>query len=332
LKSSGLLNSARLVHEMLLKNKIDSHLVEVIDNNCIDREVTRVRPTHVVIEALWVVPEKFQVLQKLHPSVTWIIRCHSEIPFLAGEGISFDWIFKYLEYDNVVMSFNTQRTAQSFKTLYALRNPLLKKKQIDAKIVFLPNYYPLSGTPEPYRLTGKDTIDVGCFGAIRPFKNHVIQAVAAIEYATRKGLDLRFHVNSTRIEGNADNYKKNLIALFKGIDSPQFQLIEHPWMDYEEFSKVVRTMDIGLQLSFTETFNIVSADFVNAGIPVVVSPEISWVASQFQASPTSVEDIIVKMDSAFWYKRWVSRWYDPSRRNLADYSKTSEKIWRWYFQ
>ena len=72
--SSGLFNSANFVSDMLNKNGIESHLVEVIDNNCIDREVTQYKPTHVIIEALWVVPSKFEVLTKLHPNVEWIIR------------------------------------------------------------------------------------------------------------------------------------------------------------------------------------------------------------------------------------------------------------------
>ena len=58
--SSGLLNSARFVSDMLNKNGIESNLVEVQDNNCIDREVSKYRPTHVIIEALWVVPSKFE--------------------------------------------------------------------------------------------------------------------------------------------------------------------------------------------------------------------------------------------------------------------------------
>ena len=99
--SSGLLNSARFVSDMLNKNGIESNLVEVQDNNCIDREVSKYRPTHVVIEALWVVPSKFEVLTKLHPNVQWIIRLHSDISFLANEGIAIEWIYEYLKYELV---------------------------------------------------------------------------------------------------------------------------------------------------------------------------------------------------------------------------------------
>ena len=61
--SSGLLNSAKFVCDMLFDELgYESKLVQVADNNDIDREVTQYKPTHVIIEAYWVVPEKFEIL------------------------------------------------------------------------------------------------------------------------------------------------------------------------------------------------------------------------------------------------------------------------------
>lgn len=327
LKSSGLLNSARLVHEMLLRNKIESKLVEVVDNNSIDREVTEFRPTHVIIEAFWVVPEKFDVLRKLHPDVLWIIRSHSEIPFLAGEGISMEWFFGYMKQENVVVAFNTPHTTEEFRQLYRYSDENVSGLIAREKVWYLPNYYPVTGTPVRKTLKGKDTINVGCFGAIRPFKNHVLQAVAAIEFAKIHDYNLRFHINATRVEGGADSHKKNLFALFKGLDSEQFELVEHPWMNHADFTELVRTMDIGLQMSLSESFNIVTADFVNAGIPVVTSDEIEWVNPMFYAKATDSNDIIDKMERALLYNRWVVPVWDTNRNRLANRARTSEYIW-----
>jgi len=71
--STGLYNSASFVNDMLKAYKIESNLAVVIDNNDIDREVSKYKPTHVVIEALWVTPSKFAVLEKLHPNVKVIM-------------------------------------------------------------------------------------------------------------------------------------------------------------------------------------------------------------------------------------------------------------------
>jgi hypothetical protein len=175
--SSGLLNSAKFVSDMLNKNGIESHLVEVNDNNCIDREVTKFKPTHVIIEALWVVPQKFEVLTKLHPNVQWIIRLHSDISFLANEGIAIEWIYEYLKYDNVKISANDWETNFNFELL------------TDKQFVYLPNYYPVGffNTNKPKPIT-KKVLNVGCFGAIRPLKNHLIQSVASFDFLSKSFL------------------------------------------------------------------------------------------------------------------------------------------------
>ena len=71
---TGLFNSSAYLNEILNKMNIESVVDIAIDNNCIDRMVTKHKPTHVVIEALWVVPTKFIILCHLHPMVKWIIR------------------------------------------------------------------------------------------------------------------------------------------------------------------------------------------------------------------------------------------------------------------
>ena len=113
--STGLYNSAKFMNDMLNDAGIQSDLGVAIDNNCIDRLVTLYKPTHVIIEALWVVPPKFSVLQKLHPNVKWIIRLHSEMPFMAGEGMAMDWLGDYATFKNVVIACNAPRMLREMK-------------------------------------------------------------------------------------------------------------------------------------------------------------------------------------------------------------------------
>jgi hypothetical protein len=284
--SSGLFQSATLVSNALIYKGIASEVVFAIDNNCIDKLVTLHKPTHVVIEALWVVPSKFSILTKLHPNVKWTVRLHSEIPFLATEGIAMDWIKGYAEFQNVQVSSNSTTALQDI-------NIVLFKAYREPNTVLLPNVYtPVKGSGRGF--APGTTVNIACFGALRPLKNQLIQAVAAQEFAEQRNLRLNFHINSTRIEGG-DNVLKNLIALFKG--SPH-QLIQHPWTNHETFLKTLTTMDIGMQVSFSETFNIVAADMVATGLPIVVSPEVFWTSSLIQASPTSTTDIVAKLNRA----------------------------------
>src|SRR5579859_1805562 len=97
---SGLFNSARFMVEMLNSQPqyYQAEIVSVVDNNGIDKVVTEFKPDIVIVEAFWVVPEKFAVLHQLHPNVKWVIRNHSKSAFLANEGIGFDWAIRYTDY------------------------------------------------------------------------------------------------------------------------------------------------------------------------------------------------------------------------------------------
>lgn len=224
--STGLFNSANFVYEMLVNAGVDCKIVVVVDNNCIDREVAAYKPTHVIIEALWVVPEKFVVLQKLHPHVKWIVRLHSDLPFLANEGIAMKWINGYLQHKNVHVAPNAPRALEEIRFL--AKN--WGVKDVERKVIYLPNYYPVTDQVYNFCKAKKDIVNVGCFGAIRPMKNQLIQAVAAVKFADRIKKKLHFHVNVGRIEQKGDPVLNNLIALFDGLASKGHKLVMHPWL------------------------------------------------------------------------------------------------------
>ena len=261
--STGLFNSASFMNDMLNDAGVESHLEVVIDNNCIDREVAKHKPTHVIIEALWVVPTKFYILQKLHPNVKWIIRLHSELPFLAQEGMAMDWLGDYLSYKNVVIGVNAPRMMQEL-TDYAT---IKFGKSIKEKIVYLPNFYPQEYKTKTLDKT-KEYIDIGCFGAVRPLKNHMLQAVAAVKFADSIDKKVRFHINAGRIEMKGEPVLHNLRGFFAQIFDRGHELISHTWTPREGFLELCSQMDIGMQVSFSETFNIVGADLVSQGIQI----------------------------------------------------------------
>ena len=323
LKHSGLFNSATFVKDMLCENGYVANLVQVVDNNQIDAQVKKHNPDIVIIEALWVVPEKFDVLRKLHPKVKWIVRLHSELPFLANEGIALEWINKYLHMKNVYISANSDFAQRDLENYFgASMHPDLYRK-----IIFLPNYYPVKKANVPPRKIWNigDTINVGCFGAIRPMKNHLVQAAAAVEFAEQRGLKCKFHINSGRVESKGDTVLKNLRAFFQGLGG-RHVLVEHGWLDRTEFLKLVRQMDIGLQVSLSETFNIVSADFVNEDIPIVTSTEVDWMPIFFTSKATDAHNIANTMARTLFYNRYFHL-LDWPRKSLKKYVERTERIW-----
>jgi hypothetical protein len=288
--SIGLVNSATFVSNFLVHLGHESKVVTVIDANGIDKEVHDYAATDVIIEALWVTPEKMQELLEIsrYKNVNWLIRLHSKVPFLATEGIAFKWLAGYnaiaQTYENLIVSANSREITYD---LYELLN---------IKRTYLPNIY----YPQEYDIKVRghegDHINVGCFGAIRPLKNQLIQAIAALEFGDRRGVKIQFHLNADRKEQRGENVYKNIAALFEAVKPLGHTLVSHNWMTHENFIKTVVTMDIGLQASLSETFNIVAADFLWNGVPVIGSFDIDWMPEILQVNPNSSLAIASRMD------------------------------------
>jgi hypothetical protein len=321
--ATGMFNSATFVSDMINGVGVESKVIVVVDNNCIDRAVTEYKPTHVFIEGYWVVPDKFKVLKKLHPRVKWIVRCHSEMPFLAQEGIAIDWTVQYW-HRGVMVAGNSPRINNELRIM-ARESLGWDDDKVCEMVPMLPNYYPVADTSSWCPDVDDNTINIACFGAIRPMKNHLVQAMAAIEFAHLQKKRLNFHINRGRIELYGENSVKNLKALFE--HTKHHNIVEHQWCSHHDFLNVIRTMDLCMQVSFTETFNIVTADAVSVGCPVVVSKEINWLYPIY-ADPTSMVDIVDKMQT-IWNDRLM--YASQNRQYLRMFSLNSRSVWIQFF-
>lgn len=315
--SYGLINSCKLIKECLetlYPGKIECNVVTVVDNNKIDREVYLYKPTHVFIEALWVVPKKFYELIPRYPGVEWSVRIHSKTPFLSNEGVAFDWINDYLkickQYPNFHIAANDLEFTEDMEGTY------------NQDFLYLPNLYWGDWKFRlPKKTNDKGHIDVGCFGAIRPMKNQLQQAIAAVMLANELKKKLKFHMNG-RAEQKGEQVLRNIQAL---MDGSGHELVLHGWHPHKDFLKLVKTMDVGLQVSFSESFNIVAADFIIQDVPIVVSEDIRWASHLYMAETTSAENIKEHMASAL---RWrsVNLQY-LNKLGLKNYNKGAIEAW-----
>jgi hypothetical protein len=312
--SSGLYNSAKFAADMLAAAGYTVKLVEVTDNNSIDREVSLFRPNIVIIEALWVVPQKFAILARLHPAVIWIVRVHSEAAFLAQEGIAIAWLSQYPLYPNVYVAVNSREAGHEVLTFWAA-------KHLDtSRLLYLPTFYPAPRRLRRQRRFSGTTINVACMGAIRPLKNHLLQAIAAMRFVDERGWKLRFHVNVTRNEAGGNAPYRSIVELFAGTDH---ELVQHDWMTHQDFLRFLEGIDLGLQVSFSETFDIVMADTVATGIPAVGSHAIRWLPRHAQASTISVLDIAGRMGQALGHPHRAKENLQALQRD----SKESRQAW-----
>jgi hypothetical protein len=314
------------MNDMLIDSGFESKMVVVPDNNHIDREVNQYKPTHVIIEALWVVPTKFNILCQLHPNIKLIIRFHSDMPFIACEGIAMSWISKYALFKNLYIACNAPRFFREVKVF--LRAKQISEDEINKKVIYLPNYYSIDTYINKLK-EEKDEINICCFGAIRPLKNQLIQALAAIDFATKINKKLLYHINGTRVETNGLAVYNNIKGLFDDLPKDKFELVEHDWYDKDDFLSVCSKMDIGLQVSFSETFNIVACDLVSQGVPIVCSYDIPWSTNtKYNANPTDSIDITNKLLATY---ENIEDNLKLNTESLKEYIEKTQKVWCDYF-
>jgi hypothetical protein len=309
--------------EMLTRNGIETKLVDVVDGNCLDREITLFRPTHVIVEAYWTTPAKFTELSKLHKNVKWIVRNHSKPAFLAQEGITFEWSLQYVR-QGITIACNSEEATHALKHLcksFGL-NPHF--------IEYLPNFYKNTYNEAIPENEKPNQLNIGCFGAIRPLKNQVNQALAAIRAADELDKHLHFHINGERVESGGAPVFKSLKAIFEA--HPKHKLVVHPWLEHDDFLKLVGSMDVALQVSYSETFNIVSADAVSQNVPVVVSDEIAWLKGFLSKNPNpnsvaEISDAIIKVLNVWDWCGGSRLKFRRQRESLNKFNAISERIW-----
>ena len=317
--SYGLLNSASFIVDYLNSIGITSELTSVIDANEVDKKITEYDPLFVFIEALWITPEKLKEIMSLkrHKKRVFIIRIHSRVTFIANEGIAFSWLTGYRElgFKNLLVAPNNLEFAEDLHEIYNMQS------------IYLPNIYspPLPDDNDKTLPKEPKVMKIGCFGSLRPMKNHLAQAIGAVKFAEDINRGLEFHVNATRMEQQGDQVLKNLRAFFNGLEQ-KYILVEHDWLDYQSFIKLVQRMDIGMQVSLSETFNIIAADFVNNNIPMITSDQISWMPSRFKVDdPNSTAEICEALKYAWSYRGYILR--RSSKRALIAYNQVAKNIW-----
>ena len=316
----GLNTSSNLTVEALRHYGFKAESVGFNDDNELDAVLFKERPSHLIVKAFWVRKEKLELLAKKYPSCKFIIVCHSKASFLANENNGFSKLNDVIDLSkklkNVSLATNNYDMSSACSKVY------------NKDVLFLPNLTIFDERKgKPYNFCDK-TLRVGIFCAVRPMKNMLNQIMAAIKYCEENKIGLELHVLSERMEMGGEKTIKNIRDLFSALDSKNYKLVEHKWYKHKDFLRLIRLMDIGLQSSFTESFNIVAIDFLRCSIPIVTSPAISWSPKQWQANPDDIEDIKNKI------KMWITAsncrknvLFKKGENNLKKYNKQASKVY-----
>jgi hypothetical protein len=247
-----------------VRHNID--LVHAIDSY---NETHKEHLTDVVISAPWLSKFDMEALLKNFKDIRFVVLSHSNVGFLQADVQGVELIRQYIglqrKYPNLRVGGNSE------KFVHWLR------EAFDPKAVLLPNLYPF--TPRPSKRWIGPILKIGAFGAPRPYKNFMTAAAATVVMQRTLGCSVEFHMNQG---GEAEGYEtdKAIEQLFRGTS---IKLIKHSWSYWNEFIKIVGSMDVLMQPSFTESFNMIAADGISRGVSSVVSSAINWAPEDWKA-------------------------------------------------
>jgi hypothetical protein len=214
------------------------------------------------------------------PSTHFAVNCHSNVGFLQADTNGVRLLREGLDIEAGAWNFHIAGNSSKFCRWVT--------DTYQAPCTYLPNLYFLEGVPLSPRTYSGGTLRIGAFGATRPLKNFMSAAAAAIEISNRLRTDIELWVSAGRQEGGG-GILDAVRAMTAGLVN--VKLVESGWQSWPAFRRTVRHMHLLLQPSYTESFNMVTADGVAEGVPSVVSDAIDWAPPHWKAHADDVFDI-----------------------------------------
>jgi hypothetical protein len=274
--------------------------------------------THLVIQAPWLGVRELAPLVDRYPTVHFVVICHSQVSFLQADPGAVANLTDYLTYQESVLNFsaavNNQRLQRFVTQVY------------QARCLLLPNLYDVTPDNKPpvWRIPQtKDVLRIGSFGATRVLKNHLTAGSAALMVARLLGTHLEFWVSGSRTDGGPQVIP-TLQSMFRPLKTAK--VVVSPWEPWPSFRKTIAGMDLCLQVSFTESFNITTADGCDSYIPSVVSEAIEWTPPAWQVNPDDPEAIartglylLCDRDSGPQGKQALTEYADQAARRWLAY-------------
>ena len=238
--------------------------------------------THVVVSAPWIPTPDIQAMVAAHANVSFAVNCHSNVGFLQADSSGVRLVREAMEVERGAWNFHLAGNCGKFCRWVTAT--------YQAPCAYLPNLYYLDHTTVVNRpLYRGGVLRIGAFGATRPLKNFLSACGAAIDIAANLKTGLEIWMSTGRTEGGGDTVLRAARAMIAGL--PDVKLVESGWQSWPQFRSTVRHMHLLLQPSYTESFNMVTADGVAEGVPSVVSDAIDWAPDHWKAKADDVRDI-----------------------------------------
>lgn len=245
------------------------------------KKLTVTPAEHVIVSAPWIPSVELQALANDFTDTDFAVNCHSNVGFLQADRNGVKLMREVMELElgthNIRLAGNSRRFCQWVQSAFG------------TGCTYLPNLYWLNTEPVPRKPFESGTLRIGIFGATRPLKNLMSAAGAALEIAHYLRVPLELWLSAGRAEGGGETILGAVREMLNGL--PGVDLKMNGWQSWPSFRKTIAHMHLLLQPSYTESFNMVTADGVAEGVSSVVSDAIDWAPRDWRANVDDVLDI-----------------------------------------
>ena len=263
-------------------NGANEHIIKVLRREGVDVTSATVQDpkqiqsliadhTHVIVCAFFVPLAVWGPLVAANPRTLFVNVCHSNVGFLSADPHAIS---------QITALFALQYARHNFRVAANCQRFVDRARAAHGEIEWLPNLYNCeSFRARHWQPFHGRAIRVGCFGAPRRLKNQTTAAAAAIALAEQLRAQLEFVVNFGRDEdpGVAGPVTHMISGARVG------RVVPLAWSDPWNFRRVAGLVDVHLQPSYTESFNLTVADLLAEGVPSAVSHAVSWVPESWKA-------------------------------------------------
>lgn len=237
--------------------------------------------THVVISAAWIPVLDLGHLVCRWPDVEFAVNIHSNVGFLQADSNGVDLLRSYVHLQKELLNFRISGNSEEFVEFL--------EEAYSTEAMFLPNLYALDSSVRTNKpLFSGGVLRIGAFGACRALKNFLTAAAAAVVISKQLKVPVEFWMNGGRPDGGS-SIERAICNLIRHQPSVTLHILN--WSAWPEFLELAETLHLMMQISYTESFNMVTADGVARGVPSVVSTAIKWVPERWQAKSDDAVDV-----------------------------------------
>lgn len=167
--------------------------------------------------------------------------------------------------------------------------------------IYLPNTYsfPIKAVIKKRKLNPK-VLKISLFCALRSLKNIMAQVVA-VSVLARRGYKIELHLIDDR---------SHIAACIREMaDSLPYKVVFHELADNKAIIKLMAKMDLGLQVSLSETFSYAAFEQMALGVPVVASTAVPYATqiAQFNSAESMANKMHKIIKNEKTYQKYCKR-------------------------